>query len=115
MLVSAAHDGTMLVWNVATLIAIPENREPFVGEFKTLWKDLASPEAGIAWKAMRRLADHPQQTSALLRSKLKAASASKEEITRLLADLADNQFHIREKARKKLAQLADLAEPALRA
>jgi hypothetical protein len=115
MLVSAAHDGTMLVWNLAALIGRPERNELSAADLKTLWDDLASPEAGIAGQVMRRLVDHPQQTGALLRAKLEAASVSKKEISRLLADLANEQFLVRENARKKLAELGELAEPALRA
>jgi WD40 repeat protein len=115
MLVSAAHDGTMLVWSVAALMATQEKQELSAGDLKRLWDTLTSPGAGNTREAMALLTDQPQRAAALFRDKLKATAVSEKEIARLLTDLGNKHFKIRENARKELAQLAELAEPALRA
>jgi WD40 repeat protein len=115
MLVSAAHDGTVLVWDVHTLLDRPGKDGLSQDDLRILWKDLASPDTAAAGKALWRLASHPQHAVALLQQKLKPATVAKEEIARLIADLADGQFKTRETAANELAQLAEIAEPALRA
>jgi hypothetical protein len=114
-LVSAAHDGTVLLWDVASLVSRPEPKALAAAELQSLWDDLAGADAQVASKAMRRLADHPQQAAALLGRKLKPASASKEMLAKLVADLDDARLPIREIATTKLKELAEMAEPALRA
>jgi WD40 repeat protein len=113
-LVSAAHDGTVLLWDVATLMAKPEPRALTATDLQALWNDLAAADAEVAGKAMWRLADHPQQAAALLSQKLKPASTSQERLAKLMADLDDAQLKVRENASKELKDLAEMAEPALR-
>jgi hypothetical protein len=61
------------------------------------------------------LAAAPDQAVSLLRERLKPAQAADPQRLRpLLADLDSEQFAVREKARRELAGLGDLAEPALR-
>jgi hypothetical protein len=111
-LVSAAYDGTMLVWDVAALTHKPAKKDE---ELTTLWDDLAAPDAALAGKAMRRLIGN-QQAAALLRENLQAASAPpKEEVVKLVADLDDIRPKTRENASKVLGELAELAEQAMRA
>jgi WD40 repeat protein len=114
-LVSAAHDGTVLLWDVATLIARPDLQALTAGDLQSLWDDLAAADAAIAGKAMRRLTGHPQQAAVLLGQKLKPVSPAKEMLAKLVADLDDARPKIREHATKQLKELADIAEPALRA
>jgi WD40 repeat protein len=114
-LVSAAYDGTMLVWDVASLTHKPAKKELSAEELKTLWDDLASPDAALAGKAMRRLIGS-QQAAALLRENLKAASSlPKEDIVKLVVELDDVRPKTRENASKILGELAELAEPGMRA
>jgi hypothetical protein len=113
-LVSAALDGTLLVWDVAALSARPLKKELTKSDLETLWNQLASADAELTFQAMQRLADHSQQTAGLFRAKLKpAVSAPKERITKLVAALDDTRPITREAATKELTQLAELAEPAL--
>ena len=44
-LISAAHDGTVLVWDVARLIAAPALKPLAVADLESLWKDLSAPYA----------------------------------------------------------------------
>jgi hypothetical protein len=114
-LISAAHDGTVLVWDVARLTGAPAPKPLAVADLDSLWNDLAAPDAQTAAKAMQRLTGHPQQTVALLRQRLKPAAVSKERLAQLVADLDDARFDVRESATKELGHLAELAEPTLRA
>src|SRR5262249_21291148 len=114
-LVSAAHDGTMLVWDVAALLRKPQQTELSAAELKTLWERLASFEPSIPSNAMARLIENPEPAIRLLRESLKPVSSSKAEIAKLIGDLDHGQFAVRDEAMKRLAQLADVAEPALRA
>lgn len=114
-LISAACDGTVLIWDVARLMARPAPQALSAGDLESLWNDLAAADAQAAGKAMRRLTGHPQQTAALLSNKLKPAAASKEMLAKLVADLDDAHSATREIATTKLEELAEMAEPALRA
>jgi hypothetical protein len=112
-LVSAAWDGSLLVWDVGALCARPETKALTAAELQTMWDDLAALDAPTASAAMHRLAAHPQQAVLLFRDKLKPVVASKEAIARWVADLDDARPKVREQAAKELRHLAELAEPAL--
>jgi hypothetical protein len=56
----------------------------------------------------------PEQATALLAGKARLLSAPHERIARLLADLDDDEFAIREKASAELAKLGEEVEPCLR-
>jgi WD40 repeat protein len=114
-LISAALDGTILIWDVARLIAAPQRKPLTAGDLQSLWDDLAAADAQTAGKAMRQLAGRPQQAAALLSQKLKPTSASKQMLAKLVADLDDNRFQVRESATEELTALAEIAEPILRA
>jgi hypothetical protein len=114
-LVSAAHDGTVLIWDVARLMVRPAPKPLAAGELVSLWSDLAAADAQVAGKAMRRLTGHPQLAAALLGKKLKPAAVSKAMLAKLVADPDDTQYEIREIASNKLAELAEMTEPTLRA
>ena len=44
-LISAAFDGTVLIWDVARLIAAPERKPLTAGELQSLWDNLAAADA----------------------------------------------------------------------
>jgi hypothetical protein len=114
-LVSAAHDSTMLLWDVAALLARPKTKEPSADELTALWDALASPDAAAAGKAMRDSLGHPRETTAHFAKNVKPQTESKEEIVKLVADLDDIRTKTREHASRILGQLAEIAEPELRA
>jgi hypothetical protein len=118
-LVSGSADATALVWDVAGL---RDNIPPVAVEIKqedlpALWLDLADDDAARAYRAVCKLAATPKQAVALLKGRLlgKPEGAESERIARLIRNLDDNAFEVREKASKELAGLEDLAIPALRA
>jgi WD40 repeat protein len=115
-LVSAGYEGTLVLWDLATLLHRPKSVPLTAADLSTLWDQLASPDAEDADRAIRRLLSHPHQATALLREQLKPVPpVSKEAIARLVADLDDSKIKVRTSATKELERLAELAEPALRA
>ncbi len=113
-LVSGLSDSTLLVWDAASL---RDKARPVVlgaeGAWRA-WDDLAA-DAHKAFAARWTLATAPDQAVPLLRERLKPAQAADaERVRKLIADLDSGQFAVRERARKGLADLGELAEPALR-
>jgi WD40 repeat protein len=113
-LASASDDGTALLWDVPG----PHRGKgkPTAGEVTALWDQLASEDAARAERALWRLASAPELSLPLLRDKVRPAPADlPRRVARLTGELDSAQFAVREKATKELAELGDLAEPALRA
>ena len=113
-LASSAYDGTMLVWDVTALLARPPAKDLTLGELKTLWDQLASADAVLAGQAIRQLAQHPKQSTALLAENLKpVAGPHKDIIAKWVAELDDDRPKVRAAANLELEKLADIAESAL--
>jgi WD40 repeat protein len=115
-LASASDDTTVLLWNVTGLTAA-ERRELLpakAGRPLRLWEDLLAADAARADRAIRTLAATPDQAVPLLRERLRpAAGPDSERVKRLMADLNSQQFSVRDRATKELAQLGDLIEMEL--
>jgi hypothetical protein len=85
-----------------------------------LWKVLAKTDARQAFSAVRALADTPRTAVPLLREKLKMVAALEgfdddpQSIARLIDQLDDKDFKLREGATRDLKKLGKRAEPALR-
>jgi WD40 repeat protein len=116
LLVSASDDGTALVWDVGLAIASRSQprSNPTEERLGALWADLAAADAARAYGAIRRLAETPTLTTHLVRERLlPAAAADPQRIARLVADLDDSEFQVRDKATQELEQLHELAAAAL--
>jgi WD40 repeat protein len=106
--VSASEDTTLLVWDLRAVGGGPERRE----ELPNLWADLAGDDAEKAYRAVCRLGS----AVPFLRQRLKpAAPVSAEQIARLVRDLGDRRFKVRDRAARELEALEERARPALRA
>jgi hypothetical protein len=112
-LASAGGDGQVLAWNPwdrggAEAAALTP------GTLETLWADLAGRDAGEAFRAMRELASAPKGALPFLRARLRPVSGEvPPAIARLLADLDDRQFEVREKAEQELFRRGDESEVAV--
>jgi WD40 repeat protein len=116
LLVSAGLDGTLRVWRVSGLV----KPRPAGGlklsarKLQTLWTDLAG-DAPHAYQAVLTLSDGPRNTASFLQERLLADYlVSSEAIGRLIADLDDNRFRVRQRASRDLANLAESAEAPIR-
>jgi WD40 repeat protein len=109
-------DGTVLTWDLApetwpkTLVAKDLGRK----ELDALWADLAG-DARKAHRAIHVLAATPAQSVPFLKEHLQpAAEVETKRLAKLLSDLDDEAFAVRQDAAKELTQLSEQIEPALR-
>jgi hypothetical protein len=80
-----------------------------------LWSSLRDADAGKAFPALGTLAAAPEEAAAFLGEQLRSIRLpDPARMARLLAQLDDESFAVREKASRQLEQLGDLAEPAMR-
>jgi RNA polymerase sigma factor (sigma-70 family) len=96
-----------------------ENSVPMVnlpgGEREKLWTALLDVDTPEGYRAFYTMIASPGQAVPFLRERLRPAPAvDARRIARLIAQLGDERFAVREKASAGLAQLGDVAEPALR-
>jgi RNA polymerase sigma factor (sigma-70 family) len=105
-LASAAHDSTVLVWDVSG---------PSKGDPAEWWTDLASDDPAIAYAAVGKLADAADDvTIPLLKKHLHPVTTADAERTwKLITELDSDEFKTHEKAFKALFDLGLEAKPAL--
>jgi hypothetical protein len=117
LIATASNDTTVLLWDISKYVQAPMPAAPLTaGELQALWSDLASPDAGKAYAALAALESRPDQAVSLLRLQLPpiAVKADAQKTTRLIADLDNSEFAVRQKAAQELQKLGELAEPELR-
>ena len=114
-LVSGGLDKTVLLWDVSRVTGRrSKSAERSPADLEADWKDLAE-DAATGYAALGRLISSPRSTVAFLGKQLQSAKPpDAKRIERLIADLDDERFQIREQAAKELAALAEQAAPALR-
>ena len=89
-------------------------------KLETLWADLGSEDVLKAYTALRALARRPAEAVPLLRQKLRGVLAAKapdddpRRIDRLITELDNDDYAIREKANDELKKLGRRAEKQLR-
>jgi hypothetical protein len=115
-LASGGHDTTVLTWDVLNLNGEkPAAANLSAKELDALWTDLAGEDAPRAYRAIRALVAVPDKGLPFLRQHLRPAPApDPKHLARLIADLDDDKFEVREKAARDLEDLGSSARPALR-
>jgi RNA polymerase sigma factor (sigma-70 family) len=114
ILASGHADSTILLWD-ATLRAGARGGQLTPAQAETRWSELAGDNASRANAAFWALVDDPERSVLLFMERLKPTLAPRPEVTQpLLRDLDGDSFKLREAATKKLEELGELAEPALR-
>jgi dipeptidyl aminopeptidase/acylaminoacyl peptidase len=109
---SGSLNGTTMVWDVTGLGSSPH---PAATDPAALWEQLADGDAAVAFRAVWRLADHPEKSLPLLRRHLRpAAPVPAVRIAGWVRDLDAENFQVRERASRELEKAGDLAEAALR-
>jgi hypothetical protein len=112
-LVSGGSDTTALVWDLAAL-GRPD-RPPTAEELPGLWADLSGEDAARAFRAAAGLAAVPGRAVPLLKEKVHPVAALEPgRLARLVADLDDPVFAVRERATRELKGLGEPAAPALK-
>src|SRR4051812_43173181 len=83
------------------------------GQLQADWQDLAG-DAPLAYAALGRLVSAPKEAVSFLGMQLQRKEPTdRKHIDRLIAELDDKQFAVREQAMKELTALAGAAGPAL--
>jgi dipeptidyl aminopeptidase/acylaminoacyl peptidase len=116
-LVSGADDTTALAWSLSPTPTRRGTGTKALGpdDLERLWAELAGPDAARAYRAGWALGGEPGQAVAFLRGRLRpVVLADARRVRRLIADLDDDDFAVREAASRELARLGAEAEPALR-
>lgn len=117
ILASASYDSTVLLWDLKGVTAQqlrPQNRLSDAA-LMAAWKNLASADAQLAYRALGLLTEAPSQSLPLFRERLQPAAApDADQIERWLAELDGSRFADRERAKRELERLEGQAEPALR-
>jgi WD40 repeat protein len=116
-LVTVSQDTTALVWDISDLLRTARGSEHEIpsGELKLLWEDLALEDAAKAYQAIGRLARSRKQVLPWLRKHLQPVPAvDARRVAKLVAELDDDRFAIREKATNQLVELGERAIPQLR-
>jgi WD40 repeat protein len=112
-LVTGDWAGTMLVWDVFCA-----GRPGALGrqELAKFWVRLADKDASKAYEAIWALTAARSETMAFLKPRLRPAkdAGQMQRIAKLIADLDDGNFAVRERASRALRHLGAEAEPQLR-
>jgi hypothetical protein len=84
-------------------------------KLEQLWASLGGEDASEAYRAGWVLIDAPEQSVPFLQKKLQPVGpVDPKKVGRFIGELDHRSFRVREKATKELANMAELAEPALR-
>jgi hypothetical protein len=112
-LASAAYDGTVTLWDLATVRAGRPDPVP-PADPAALWDTLADPDAARAYAAVVALRDAGDEAVKLLRERLPPATVvPADRLDRLAAELDAAAFAARQRATAELAGLDEQARPAL--
>jgi WD40 repeat protein len=114
-LASGGENTTILLWAVPN-VANQERKLALTDkDLPVLWSALASRDAGEAYRAIADLAAAPRQAIPFLQKQLKAkAVADRQHVARLIADLDNDNFAVRQKASAELERLEDRVKPGIR-
>lgn len=116
-LASGSLDVEVLLWDLTGLRGAGQ-RAPDLrpDELPGLWNDLEKPDAAKAYRALWRLVAAGGKSIAYVADQLKPVPpADPQQVARLLSDLDDSQFAVRDKASRELETLGESAIPFVRA
>lgn len=116
MLAAATRGGSVLVWDATDGGLDKGKLKPVALDAKEggrLWEDLASTDAGRARRAAWRLAASADGIAPLAERLRPVAGIEPEKLDRLIADLNDDDFLVRQKANQELAGIGQGARDAL--
>lgn len=115
-LASVSFDETVLLWNVAALrTSTSPPHPPDAAEFVRLWQDLGADSAATAYTAIGRLASAPDAAVAALTNQIGPILqvSDRELVARLIEELNDFEFRVRDRATAELIKLGHVAQPHL--
>jgi RNA polymerase sigma factor (sigma-70 family) len=113
---TGSGDTTALIWDVKGLAdkSGPAAQALDAEALMARWADLTSDDAVAGFKAMNALVAAPQQALPLLRQKLQpTAGVEAARIAKLIDDLGNGEYKVRQKAQSELHQIGEIALPQL--
>jgi WD40 repeat protein len=118
LLASGSGDTTALVLDATGRLALTDQlrNRPTAEELVALWADLEGPSAARAFRSMSRLVEAPEEAVALIREELKPVpgkALAEKELRRMISELEDDAFEVRENASRELARFGPPIRPAL--
>jgi hypothetical protein len=114
-LASTSSDTTALLWDMTAAQAVSAPARMLTGEeLATRWSLLKSDNASEAFTALCELTAAPAETVALLKDQLKAAPPlDMKLVDKLIADLDDASYKVRQKASGELVKLGERVVPVI--
>jgi hypothetical protein len=103
-------DTTVLVWDLTGLRRAPR---PAPRPLPALWEALGGEDAAAAYEALWGLVSAPGAAE-FLAGRLAPAALDRKRVDRLVKELDDDDFKVREKATEELKRMGEAAEPLLR-
>jgi WD40 repeat protein len=114
VLASASSDTTVLIWDMIQSNPTPAEKTLDRASLEKRWQSLAENSAALGLAAMLELAAAPKEGLPFIRERIKPAIViAPERIGKLIEDLNDVQFKVRQSATNELVQLGDRVVPAL--
>lgn len=112
--VASTDSNSITVWDATGLAR--DAAKLTAQEVATLWKDLAGADAARAYQATWTLAASPDEVVKFLKDQVppRPAPANQDELARLIKQLDDDDFAIRQKAMAQLEKQGEAAGLALR-
>jgi WD40 repeat protein len=114
-LVTAGNrESTATVWDVADMIECPTAKLS-KNDCESCWTDLLSPDPKVGYAAAWKLATHPETSVPFLAAEFQRVLPDARRIARLIADLNDAKYVVRERAMRELMVAGNASVGALRA
>jgi hypothetical protein len=112
---SGSSDGTNRVQPLVASNAVKPAQKLDMKELEAYWTTLAGEDAPRAYQAVLALKEAAGQSVPFLQERVQqGAKVDEIKLAKLIAELDDDQFAVREKATQELEQQGDLAVDALR-
>ena len=113
LLATGSDDTTALVWDIDTLaLGARAAKVPTADEIATLWMALASDDAAEAYRAVILMRRNPKQSLPFLAARLGPVAVR--DVEKLIGQLDDDDFDVRERATRELIVLGRGAESGMR-
>jgi WD40 repeat protein len=114
---TAACDTTILLWPTLAQDRQTGGKPRVLSaeELRNAWADLAADDAAKSFQAIEIMVAAPRQSVPFIKVQVAALLEEFKGIAKLITDLDDDSFEVREKATALLEKLGAAAEPALRA
>ncbi len=116
-LATASTDHTIVLWEVSQATLGTPREAPLTPErLATAWEQLTDTDARVARQAMFAFSSNPEMSLPFLKEQLQKELSSPQaaQISRLISELDDQEYMVRERATQTLKQMLGLATDALK-